>query len=149
MSWACLEITALWERWARVPPDLALGTGSHFLSIKVPAFLAQPDGSPFFCRLKPSQASCSWERGCVQPVCRDNVLLYLKMYSARKDSSFVVALLSVDTGPLQMEGVCKASLAQPPLGRLSQRWEKTTLTCKSWHVKGLLSQGHFKPLFQN
>lgn len=29
---------------------------------------------------------------------------------------FVVALLSVDTGQLQMEGVCKASLTQPPLG---------------------------------
>lgn len=48
---------------------------------------------------------------------------------------FVVALLSVDTGQLQMEGVCKNSLTQPPLGRLSYRWKKkhagvSELACK-------------------
>lgn len=34
MSWACLEIAALWERWKQFPPALALGPVSSFLSSK-------------------------------------------------------------------------------------------------------------------
>lgn len=60
-----------------------------FLVHQVPILLAQPDGfsSCSVCHLHPFQINCSGERGCLQPVCRDNVCLYLKMYSAWKDSS--------------------------------------------------------------
>lgn len=142
MSWACLEITALWERWAWAPPALTLGTGSHCLYISfhlsLPSLMVPRSALFAICSLFKQVAL---GRGAVY-----SLFAKIMSFSMSKGTqqgrtlSSAVALLSVDTGRLQMEDVCKASLAQPPLAGC-HRGEKNhadvwKLACKRTSFSG-------------
>lgn len=104
-----------------------------FLDHQVPVLLAQPDGSSScsVCHLHPFQTNCSWERGCVQPVCSDSLLLCFQWI--------------LGSCKWRVQGIFNSATFEQVVTQV----EKTTLMCQSWHVKELLSQAHFKPVFQN
>lgn len=122
-----------------------------FLVHQVPIVFAQPDGSSScsVCHLRPFQTNCSGERGCLQPVCRDNVCLYLKMYSAWKDSSICSCSAFSGYWAVANGGCLQGFFNSATFGQVVTQVEKNVLVCQSWHVKGLLSQTYLKSLFQN
>lgn len=136
-------MTALWERWAWVPA-LALGTGSHFLSIKFPSSL--PSLMVLHLALFAIYTlfkQIARGRGAMYSLFAEIMFFFIsKCTQQGRSLPFVVALLSVDTRQLQMEGVCKASLTQPPLGRMSHGWKKhadvSKLACKRTPFSGTL-----------
>lgn len=146
MSWACFEIAALWERWERVPPVLALGPGSSFLSSKfqspfplVTSFISlsltsQPSIPPLPSLVVPHSALfpiCSLfkrvglGKGAVYSLSAVMIAFSIsKRAQQGRTLQFVVAVLSVSYWAGSNGACFQGLLAQPPLGRFSHRWKK-------------------------